>query len=83
MNESTDGPLPLGPFTCEKAAAVVATYANATIEDDQEKHYRLAIRNNEGMMIWRAWNFEPQAGLWLNKFIESNGISHAHSNTST
>lgn len=83
MNISTDGPLPSGPFIREQAAAVVAAYANIAIEDDQGTHFRLVIRNSEEMLIWRAWNFDPEAGLWLNKFIESDGISHTRSNTST
>ena len=66
MNEPTDGPLPSGPFTREQAAAVTATYTNTAIEDDQGTHFRLVIRNSEGMLIWQAWNFEPEAGLWLN-----------------
>lgn len=83
MNVPTDGPLPSGPFTREQAAAVAATHANITIEDDQGTHLRLIIRNPEGIMIWRAWDFEPEAGLWLNKFIESEAISHGPSNANT
>ncbi|MDK9362943.1 DUF905 family protein [Lelliottia wanjuensis] len=65
--------LPTGPFTRDQAESVIALYCNVTIEDELCHHFRLVIRNH-GRMIWRAWNYEPDAGLWLNKFIESDGI---------
>jgi hypothetical protein len=81
MNTFPSGPFLSGSFTREQAAPVTAAYANIAIEDDQETHFRLVIRNTEGMMIWRAWNFESDAGYWLNKFIESDGIPRAPSDT--
>ncbi|MEW7260197.1 DUF905 family protein, partial [Escherichia coli] len=42
---------------------------NITLEDDQGSHFRLVVRDTEGRMVWRAWNFEPDAGEGLNRYI--------------
>ncbi|HHT0471768.1 TPA: DUF905 family protein, partial [Klebsiella variicola subsp. variicola] len=50
-----------------------AQFENVAIEDDQISHFRLVVRHN-GEMVWRAWDFEADAGKWLNRYIERYGI---------
>ena len=63
-----------GPFTRSDAEALVSLYSNITIEDDQGTHFRLVIRDTDGTLIWRDWNFAAEAGVMLNRFIDSDGI---------
>lgn len=65
--------LPTGPFTREQAEVIGRQYLNVSIEDDQCTHFRLVVRH-DGEMLWRAWNFEPEAGEMLNCYIASHGI---------
>ncbi|MGQ3660718.1 DUF905 domain-containing protein [Citrobacter braakii] len=74
MQNTDDSPLPPGPFTRRQAESVVVFYRNIAIEDDQATHFRLVIRDSEGQLIWRAWNFEANAGEWLNRYIASHGV---------
>ncbi|HHS3092737.1 DUF905 family protein [Klebsiella sp. GW_Kp181] len=69
--------LPQGTFTRTQAEAIAAAYTNVTIEDDQGTHFRLVIRDNGGMFIWRDWNYAPEAGVMLSRYIASNGIPMA------
>ncbi len=66
--------LPPGTFTRTQAEFVTAAYRNITIEDEQRSYFRLVIRDPEGRLVWRAWNFEPDAGAGLNPYIRQYGI---------
>jgi len=77
MRNTDDTPLPSGPFTRKQAEAIVAAYQNVATEDDQGTHFRLVIRDREGQLIWRAWNFEDNAGEWFNRYLASHGIPRA------
>ncbi|HDC4611865.1 TPA: DUF905 domain-containing protein [Enterobacter kobei] len=66
--------LPPGPFTRIQAEVVMVTYRNITIEDDQGSHFRLVVRDPEGLMVWRAWKFEPDGGAGLNLYIRQYSI---------
>ena len=74
MHNTDDTPLPPGQFTHGQADAVDAVYHNVTIEDDLGTQFRLVIRDSEGQLIWRTWNFEASAGEWLNRYLLSHGI---------
>ncbi|EOD4081619.1 DUF905 domain-containing protein [Yersinia enterocolitica] len=64
---------PSDPFIHEQAEAIASQYLNIAIEDDQGTHYRLVVLHG-GAMVWRAWNFEPDAGTLLNRYIARYGI---------
>ncbi len=66
--------LPPGPFTRQQAEAITRRYHNVCIEGDQGSHFRLVVRDAEGRMVWRAWNFEPDAGEGLNRYIRRSDI---------
>ncbi|EPG3455150.1 DUF905 family protein [Klebsiella oxytoca] len=74
MQNTDDTPLPPGPFTPPQAEAVAALYCNITIEDDEGSHFRLVIRDRDSQLIWRAWNFESDAGEWFNRYLVSHGL---------
>lgn len=66
--------LPEGPFSREQTVAVTTAYRNVLIEDDQGTHFRLVIRNAEGQLRWRCWNFESNTGKQLNTRLASGGL---------
>lgn len=72
MQDTDNTPLPPGPFTREQAEAD----RNVAVEDEQGSHFRRVIRDSDNQLIWRAWNFEDNAGEWLNRYITSDGIPH-------
>lgn len=70
--------LPQGVFTRDEALAVAAKYSNVKIEDDQRTHFRLAIRDRDGSLIERVWNFEGDGGARLNRYLETHGEAVTH-----
>lgn len=65
--------LPPGSFTRQQAGSVIHQYLNIDIEDDQSTHFRQVVRHNDEM-VWRAGNFEPDAGTLHNRYIASHCI---------
>nr|WP_089418969.1 DUF905 family protein [Escherichia coli] len=59
---------------CVAGPLVSAGITDINIEDDQGIHVRLIVRDTEGRMVWRAWNFEPDAGEGFNRYIHRSGI---------
>lgn len=74
MSQPKSALLSDGPFTRSDAEVIVSLYTNITIEDDQGTHFRLVIRDADGSLIWRDWNFAAEAGVMLNRVIDSDGI---------
>lgn len=66
--------LPPGSFSRQQAETLIRLYRNITIEDDRGSHFRTVVRDTEGRTVWRAWNFEPDAGEGLNGYIRQYGI---------
>lgn len=63
-----------GAFTREQAVIITAVFSNVFIEDDQGSHFRLVVREPSGALIWRAVNFEHNAGYLLRRYITSHGV---------
>ncbi|WP_017345792.1 DUF905 family protein [Pantoea sp. A4] len=74
MTPDTLPTLPDGSFTRAQAKAVEAAYDNVTIENDKDFHFQLVIRDGKGRMVWRAFNFDHEAGYWLNRNLEKYGV---------
>ena len=59
-------------ITRKQAELYARKYRNVFVEDDQGTHFRLVVRDTDGNLIWREWNFEPCD--YLHKYIASKGI---------
>lgn len=79
MNASPSKPirLPADSFTREEAIAVCAAYANVAIEDDQGTHFRIVMRYQDGQLIERVWNFQPDGGAGFNHYLDTHGTLKA------
>ncbi|MDV1094933.1 DUF905 family protein (plasmid) [Raoultella ornithinolytica] len=40
----------------------MAQYPQLKMENDQSTQLQLTLRDNNGQLIWRCWNFEPEGG---------------------
>jgi hypothetical protein len=63
-----------GAFTRAQAETIRAAFSNVFIEDDQGTHFRLVVRETAGGLVWRAFNFEAEAGYWLRSYITRYGV---------
>ena len=59
-------------ITRKQAELYTRKYKNVFIEDDQGSHFRLVVRDTDGNLIWREWDFEPCD--MLHKYMDSKGI---------
>ena len=61
-------------ITRKQAELYTRKYRNVFIEDDQGSHFRLVVRDTDGNLIWREWNFEDCSELI--KCIQQYGIEY-------
>ena len=61
-------------ITRKQAGRYTRKYRNVFIENDQGSHFRLVVRDTDGNMIWREWNFEGCSELI--KCVKQYGIEH-------
>ncbi|MFW0882776.1 DUF905 family protein [Cronobacter dublinensis] len=59
---------------CKRTVAVTSQYQNIAIENDQCSHFCLVVRGSDGGIVWRAWNFQLDAGEGFNLHIRQGGI---------
>lgn len=59
-------------ITLAQAQQWIQKYCNVTIIDHKGEQFRVEVRDNSGMLIWREWDFEP-CDL-LHKYMDSKGI---------
>ena len=59
-------------ITRKQADLYTCKYSNVFIEDDQGSHFRLVVRDTDGNLIWREWDFEDCENLI--KYVNLHGI---------
>lgn len=50
-------------ITRKQAELYTRKYRNVTIIDHKGEQFRVEIRDQDGTLIWREWNFENCSGL--------------------
>ena len=61
-------------ITLAQAQQWTQKYCNVKIIDHKGEQFRVELRDNSGMLIWREWNFEDCSELI--KYVQSHGIEH-------
>lgn len=61
-------------ITRKQAELYTRKYRNVFVEDDQGTHFRLVVRDTDGNLIWREWNFENCSKLI--RYIQHYGIEY-------
>ena len=61
-------------ITRKQAELYARKYRNVFVEDDQGTHFRLVVRDTDGNLIWREWNFEDCSELI--RCVHQYGIEH-------
>lgn len=67
--EQAKAAFPDGEFTRQDAQLLIAAYPALRIENDQGTHFMLVLRDGEGSLIWRCWNFQPAAGAGIKPYL--------------
>ncbi|WP_262361858.1 DUF905 domain-containing protein [Klebsiella oxytoca] len=58
---------------CHGTVCVVGKMRDLILQLSKSSIYSTKPRH-ECRMVWRAWNFESDAGYWLNRYITRDGI---------
>ena len=59
-------------ITRKQAELYTRKYRNVFMEYDQGMHFRLVVRDTDGNLIWREWDFESNDMMM--QYIEQKGI---------
>ena len=59
-------------ITRKQAELYTRKYRNVFMEDDQGMHFRLVVRDTDGNLIWREWDFESNDMMM--QYLEQKGI---------
>ena len=61
-------------ITLEQAQQWTQKYSNVKIIDHRGEQFRVELRDPDGMLIWREWNFEDCSKLI--RYIQQYGIEY-------